>query len=840
MRCASKTRFSRSVSRLMRGGALGLALLAGGTAALNSSSCSSKKASEPVPTASSWIHKTLSSPLKKVIEDASFSPAALLQEVNELVYIHPERPYKKAVSLLEELIQKCPGSDYAAIARMRIAYIEAHHTRDLDAAIANYQQIAKDRPGTDWAAHALFEIAQIRLEMGQPAEAITVYEQILNDPKSRKEWRAAAALYAGRTRLDYSKDIKGALEYFKQAGKIMPESRFAVAAREYMERGPLTPEKLLERCPKGIGGRESCERLARDFKGTEGAKKAAFWLGMNKFRDGAFTTALEHFNTFLEQGGDPALNSFARFFAGLCCRHLGDNDQALAFLSRATENLTLSAPEIRIDMVYGFSCGYFSKDMFRAIVELETGDILSRVRGSEEKALEHYKRAEKYLKESAGDGNKYMLKIAGAYAYRFNEIERALQVYRRIQRSTSNCLFANNEITAFLRGSATLEKGFLLFNSGKEDEAFDLFNKVIKAEVNDSTTQRARLAKGYILMKGDKYKAAAETWLQIPVKSRERDVAVRLKAIYQENSPYQRVSIDLLDAEVVSEVYENQETGERAALIFLHGFPVTYVPGKVRMEHGRLRAEYNNGLLVEFEDVALSLAENNLLLHSQNEVPPAMVNGVLAVFPAYDITLASGSFSLRPAVKIYFPFGTSLETFVHEAFHYYDLAATGRWPDPFDLSNLYCRISYYQIGKDHWLRKADPKDFSVWHGRYCACQHTSELYNLDYEDITNLSEEFLTGKVLRQRIRLQLTGGRANLAAKYLFMRFLTPFGGREYKTDTKSPSFGFAEAKKAQTDWSAGHPGLADKRTAEIIKEIERRSRFDPEKSTCGDKFDY
>jgi hypothetical protein len=26
----------------------------------------------------------------------------------------------------------------------------------------------------------------------------------------------------------------------------------------------------------------------------------------------------------------------------------------------------------------------------------------------------------------------------------------------------------------------------------------------------------------------------------------------------------------------------------------------------------------------------------------------------------------------------------------------------------------------------------------------------------------------------------------------------------------------------------------------AKIIKEIERRSRFDPEKSTCDDKFDY
>jgi hypothetical protein len=109
------------------------------------------------------------------------------------------------------------------------------------------------------------------------------------------------------------------------------------------------------------------------------------------------------------------------------------------------------------------------------------------------------------------------------------------------------------------------------------------------------------------------------------------------------------------------------------------------------------------------------------------------------------------------------------------------------------------------------------------------------ITRLEREDMPNLSTYYF-GKAawLRKQARKQMKKGDFDLAAKYLFIRYLTPFDGREYDLSSRNPSLGFEEVERAIARVRSTHPERIDQLTVDIIQEIKERWQREQTELTC------
>lgn len=174
--------------------------------------------------------------------------------------------------------------------------------------------------------------------------------------------------------------------------------------------------------------------------------------------------------------------------------------------------------------------------------------------------------------------------------------------------------------------------------------------------------------------------------------------------------------------------------------------------------------------------------------------------------------------------------GGALGTIVHELCgHHWDMAVAvgndGNDRSFGDLSLIYYGISWDTQEKikleiegrdyDKVPMKRDDFDKEEFAYNYGLCNRR--------EDFATMADWYVTtASSLRSSINTQMKKGKFGKAAKYLFVRYLTPFHGREY--NVASDSVGFEEVKKAIEVWQKEHPGTIKPHILDAIKKIEEK----------------
>lgn len=169
-----------------------------------------------------------------------------------------------------------------------------------------------------------------------------------------------------------------------------------------------------------------------------------------------------------------------------------------------------------------------------------------------------------------------------------------------------------------------------------------------------------------------------------------------------------------------------------------------------------------------------------------------------------------------------------LGTIIHELVHHWDLTVAlgtdGKDLGFGDLSKIYYDISWTPEkikreiwGGDYGKVKMDRHDFDKedFAREYGLCNREEDLATMAAQYVTKASQ-------LRKRIRKQIQEGNFELAAKYIFVRYLMPFRGREY--GIKDDSLGFEEVGQKLRAWLKEHPGTVNASSIKTLNKIKEK----------------
>jgi len=719
----------------------------------------------------------------------ALSPYALFRRASELASL--DRDYQKAISQLEDVAQRCGSeSDLTMASYLRIGVIYDKYLYDFDKAIEYYQKVVDARPQTPWAAHALFEIGKIRVwKLGQSKEGIKAFDQITTFP-------------------DNTIFVEEANQLKKEAIK---RNTYSESIHDYV---------LWNECAtQSIDSPDPCMRVIKSNIDSKARAQAHYYLGNYHYERFEFDEALKNYKEFINNGDNYRIKGNAFLFAGLSSIYLGDTDEAIDYLTKAQKEferkdccddlpIRFFPPEIGTGRrglpIYA---NYVS--LTRAYINYLLGDLYLSIRGGIVKANEYFENAKK-----TGSGYYPLLSLlVNAYAYKIGDPEKALNVY----------------------GISSFDKG-QIYRAAKNDneKAIKEFSKVIADKRDDNLARKAFLAIGYIYLDEKKYEDARKVLGKIKENSAESYLASFLLNVFGIDSRYELAPKARLNHEIAVQVCKDKETRETDTLVFVHDLPVTYVPGKVRLENNILKVEYDQGFKVKFIHPEQTIYSNNLIVGAIEKFPLGLFNGKVKIsFVNYHHIEMEGMQPENTSRIIIFPEGAQLSTLLHELSHYYDHGITGDWLDPFDESLLYGKINFYQIGSDYKTGKYNRADFSNdFFSHYF--RKSSSLWQPS-EDFAYFMEDYWDDRwsratSLMQHVRGQMGIGNFNPALKYLFAKHLTPFRD---KVDDRSPSLGFGEVEGALSGWKGRK---IDESVAKIFNEIKSRSEKKPI-YTCEDK---
>ncbi|NQT30441.1 MAG: hypothetical protein HQ596_07700 [Candidatus Saganbacteria bacterium] len=288
------------------------------------------------------------------------------------------------------------------------------------------------------------------------------------------------------------------------------------------------------------------------------------------------------------------------------------------------------------------------------------------------------------------------------------------------------------------------------------------------------------------------------------------------------------------------------------SLIFYPGVPLPeIIPGDVRAEEIDSELvvtanKYFGKQTVIFKKPQSTIpTNNNALLLAYRILPNEFFDSFRTlVFTGEDeeldgIYLENNSIMVHQSDK-------PLRVIVHELAHHWDLKVTlgsdGRHLGLGDLSLIYYGISWTpakisreissrEFGKVEWDRSDfDNTDFARSYG---MCNRK--------EDLATMVEAYVTdGANLRTLIHQQMEQGNFELAVKYLFVKHLMPFAGREYEKKlianhtqqgrirvlgTKEESgLTLDEVAEKMRTWSTDHPDSIEPATREAFQKIKRK----------------
>lgn len=333
---------------------------------------------------------------------------------------------------------------------------------------------------------------------------------------------------------------------------------------------------------------------------------------------------------------------------------------------------------------------------------------------------------------------------------------------------------------------------------------------------------------GYLQYTSGNKDQAVKTWGQINRSSWEYRLAQALLQIHHLNSPYHLVKEDQLSTEIAVKTYQAGSKNQ-TSLVFLHGLPTTIVPGQLEFVDGVLTASYQPGnFKVRFYEPHFSLPNNNLVLKTLADIPDDYFSSSTISFSLFPGSFAGGIYIFgQRTTNLYYPEGLNKSSLFHEQAHHFDLGQTGPWFDPFDPSTLFKSISYKQLGTEFWLRS-----------HYNYSDYSPGRSTFPNENITYHHNDYMRGKSFRSRCRKFSRSHNLRPAAKYLFIKELTPMRGKEYQVGKNSPGLDFVEVESR----SSHSPKPSEQETLQIIQEIKRRKqwRLKPEAVTCDTRVSF
>ncbi len=280
---------------------------------------------------------------------------------------------------------------------------------------------------------------------------------------------------------------------------------------------------------------------------------------------------------------------------------------------------------------------------------------------------------------------------------------------------------------------------------------------------------------------------------------------------------------------------------DRISLVYVgDGQAPEVIPGKARVSRGKLIVPVFDGRVkVVFKKPVETVPENvDALFEALRILPDAMLvklNGF--VFTGENHEGRAGAYlevgDAQGMVEVDKSFD-KLGTIVHEVGHHWDLSVSendkgGQGGDS-DFSKLYYDISWKGVSKKKYMHgskygkvelKRDDFDHADFAEEYGLCNPN--------EDIATMIEAYvMEGPDLRKRIRRQMDQGNFELAAKYLFVRHIVSFDGKEYGESGDSLEF---EEVLEKYDATADRSKTRDPDTRETIikmKEYHSVPKFD------------
>jgi DNA-binding transcriptional regulator YhcF (GntR family) len=261
------------------------------------------------------------------------------------------------------------------------------------------------------------------------------------------------------------------------------------------------------------------------------------------------------------------------------------------------------------------------------------------------------------------------------------------------------------------------------------------------------------------------------------------------------------------------------------------------IPGSIRLEADKAIIEYFNrrNFIAVFENPQKTIGFAPELIRASEALPDEFFNSfdpsqkLQVIFREAGVSEFAGSYPPNK-VLINTSSGCSLSTIAHEFGHHWDLNlsvgfSSGKQETTGDPSLLYYKISWTpeRIKREVWggefdINKNDRSDFDK--------KDFARDYGLSNrkEDFATVFENYVSfGQALRSRIRELMRTGNFELAAKYLFVKYIAPFRGREYGLSESDKAITFEEVEK--TIEGIPDKSSTDPRTFDIIKEIKQKS---------------
>lgn len=238
------------------------------------------------------------------------------------------------------------------------------------------------------------------------------------------------------------------------------------------------------------------------------------------------------------------------------------------------------------------------------------------------------------------------------------------------------------------------------------------------------------------------------------------------------------------------------------------------IPGPVKVIGKDLLARYPNGVKLIFRNFSKTLWKNFHILKCLHDLP-GFFKGLKTIEIMDEIMPgAKGDYNARlKAIRLFSDSG--LETMAHELFHHWDISMPG---GPNDPSKVFYGISWRTRKKCFAIPIILPSFCKV---KVVRVDDKNDFlgFGMDnvLEDIAHFGESYYTyGKKVRVYVRKQMKRGNFEPAAKYLFIKHMTPVNGREFGRGLKLNA---REVKRKLARWLRRHPGSVKEYTIKTIR---------------------
>ena len=164
---------------------------------------------------------------------------------------------------------------------------------------------------------------------------------------------------------------------------------------------------------------------------------------------------------------------------------------------------------------------------------------------------------------------------------------------------------------------------------------------------------------------------------------------------------------------------------------------------------------------------------------------------------------------------------------IHEVIHHWDLGITDQSPDP---SDIYYSISWIRSEDGFRILTNDPGEFFV-----SGAKREHPTSNPKEDFACAATAYVMTPVDFRRTVRENLAMGKLELAVKYLFIKYVTPFDGKEYEVSQNSPGMDFEEVEYRLNEVLRENPARVRGSTLRALREIKRLSEKQEDRGSRG-----